>query len=64
MNLTREYPTMAGSPAHPMSVKDIAILAEDFDFNPNIELKYWLRTANALLQEVSHLQLSIFQAIS
>jgi len=45
---------MAGSSSpQPMSIKDIAILAEDFDFNPTIELKYWLRTANALMQEVS-----------
>jgi len=38
--------------AQPMSIKDIAVIAEDFDFNPNIPLKYWLRTANAVFQEV------------
>jgi STAM-binding protein len=46
---------MAGSlqVSKPMSVKEIAAKAQDFDFNPFIALKYWLRTADTLLREVS-----------
>ena len=40
----------------PMSVKDIALKAEDFEFNPFIPLKYWLRTADTLLREVSRVR--------
>lgn len=46
---------MAGSNiqvSKPMSVKEISSEAQDFDFNPFIALKYWLRTADALLREV------------
>ncbi|CZR68848.1 probable STAM-binding protein [Phialocephala subalpina] len=45
---------MAGSLlqiAKPMSVKEIALKAEDFEFNPFIAMKYWLRTADTLLRE-------------
>jgi STAM-binding protein len=37
----------------PMSVKEISAKAQDFEFKPFIALKYWLRTADALLREVS-----------
>jgi STAM-binding protein len=43
---------MAGSSSRPMSVKEIAVKADEFEFNPNIALKYWLRTADTLLREV------------
>jgi STAM-binding protein len=43
----------ASTQSAPMSVKDISAKAEDFDFNPSIALKYWLRTADTLLREVS-----------
>jgi STAM-binding protein len=46
---------MAGSSvqiSRPMSVKEISAKAEDFDFNPSIALKYWIRTAHTLLREV------------
>ncbi|TVY21500.1 AMSH-like protease sst2, partial [Lachnellula arida] len=46
--------TMAGSTlqvSKPMSVKEISAKAADFDFNPYIALKYWIRTANTLLRE-------------
>lgn len=46
---------MAGSLlqiSKPMSVKEIALKAEDFEFNPFIAMKYWLRTADTLLREV------------
>jgi STAM-binding protein len=36
----------------PLSVKELSVKAEDFDFNPSIALKYWLRTADTLLREV------------
>jgi len=36
----------------PMSVKEIASKAQDFDFDLNIALKYWFRTADALIKEV------------
>jgi STAM-binding protein len=35
-----------------MTVKEISAKAQDFDFNPFIALKYWLRTADTLLREV------------
>lgn len=35
----------------PLSVKELSVKAEDFDFNPSIALKYWLRTADTLLRE-------------
>ncbi|KAE8445549.1 hypothetical protein EG329_013313 [Mollisiaceae sp. DMI_Dod_QoI] len=37
--------------AKPMSVKEIAAKADDFEFNPFIAMKYWLRTADTLLRE-------------
>jgi STAM-binding protein len=46
---------MAGSTLQllkPMSVKEISEKAQDFEFNPFIALKYWLRTADTLLREV------------
>lgn len=36
-----------------MSVQEISKKAGDFDFNDSIPLKYWLRTADTLLREVS-----------
>ncbi|PBP17335.1 endosome-associated ubiquitin isopeptidase (AmsH) [Diplocarpon rosae] len=45
---------MAGSTfqvSKPMSVKEISARAQDFEFNPWIALKHWLRTADTLLRE-------------
>ncbi|CAD6443240.1 fe08394a-5151-4cba-860c-b4a131ac3e89 [Sclerotinia trifoliorum] len=45
---------MAGSAlqiSKPMSIKEISAKASDFEFNPTIALKYWLRTADTLLRE-------------
>ncbi|EKD17698.1 uncharacterized protein L3040_003580 [Drepanopeziza brunnea f. sp. 'multigermtubi'] len=45
---------MAGSTfqvSKPMTVKDIAARGQDFDFNPLIPFKYWVRTADTLLRE-------------
>jgi STAM-binding protein len=47
---------MAGPTAlitRPMSVKEIAEKAQAFEFNPQIALRYWLRTADTLLREVT-----------
>lgn len=35
-----------------MTVKEIVARAQAFDFNPQIPLKHWLRTAAVLLREV------------
>ncbi|KAI6244733.1 AMSH-like protease sst2 [Erysiphe necator] len=35
----------------PMSSKELAIKAQDFDFNPLIPLKFWVRTSDTLLRE-------------
>ncbi|KAG8529218.1 uncharacterized protein KY384_005853 [Bacidia gigantensis] len=35
----------------PMNVEEIILKAEQFDYNPHIEFKYYLRTANTLLKE-------------
>lgn len=45
---------MAGSALNskPMSIKEIAAKAQDFEFNPFIAVKYWLRSADTLLREV------------
>lgn len=47
---------MAGSLiqiARPMTTAEIAAKAQDFEFNPFIAMKYWLRTADTLLREVN-----------
>ncbi len=36
----------------PLSVEQIVNKAQNFDYNPLIPLKYWLRTAGTLLKEV------------
>jgi hypothetical protein len=36
----------------PHNVEQITRLAQDYEYNPNIPLKYWLRTANSLVKEV------------
>jgi hypothetical protein len=36
----------------PLSVAEISKRAEEFEYNPLISLKYWLRTADALQKEV------------
>ena len=46
--------------APPMSIKEIADKAVDFDYNPLIPLRYWLRTADTLLKEVCFLNLLLF----
>jgi STAM-binding protein len=41
-----------GPPTQPMNVEQIVKKAQNFDYNPLIPLKYWLRTAATLLKEV------------
>ena len=36
----------------PLSVKEIGEKAIDFEYNDQVALKYWLRTADTLLKEV------------
>lgn len=38
--------------SRPKSVEDIVKEAQNYDYNPLIPLKYWLRTAGTLLKEV------------
>ena len=41
-----------GHPSAPKSVEQITAQAQDYDFDANVRLRYWLRTANTLLQQV------------
>ena len=43
------------SSSKPMSVELIVKKAQNYDYNPLIPLKYWLRTAGTLLKEVRFL---------
>ena len=43
----------------PLNVEQIAKEAQNFDYNPLIPLKYWLRSAGTLLKEVSVMFLCI-----
>lgn len=38
--------------SRPMNVEQIVKEAQNFDYNPLIPLRYWLRTAGSLLKEV------------
>ena len=40
-------------PSRPLNVEQIVKKAQNFDYNPLIPLKYWLRTAGTLLKEVN-----------
>ena len=42
----------AAPPSRPMNVEQIVKKAENYEYNPLIALKYWLRTASTLLKEV------------
>lgn len=41
------------APSRPLNVEQIVKKAQNFDYNPLIPLKYWLRTAGTLLKEVN-----------
>jgi len=36
----------------PVNVEEIARRAQEYDYNPLVPLRYWLRTAGSLLKEV------------
>jgi len=38
--------------SRPMNVEQVVKKAQNFEYNPLIPLKYWLRTASTLLKEV------------
>lgn len=40
-------------PAKPLSIEQVVARAQTFDYNPNIPLRHWLRSAGTLLKEVS-----------
>lgn len=42
-------------PSRPLNVEQIVKKAQNFDYNPLIPLKYWLRTAGTLLKEVRYM---------
>jgi STAM-binding protein len=44
--------TGAGASA-PRKVEEITRMAQNYDYNPSIPLRYWMRTAATLLREVS-----------
>lgn len=45
----------------PLNVERIVEEAQNFEFNPLIPLKYWLRTASTLLKEVNSFQVSMME---
>ena len=42
-----------GQPSAPKSVEQITAQAQDYDFDASVRLRYWFRTANTLLQQVT-----------
>lgn len=46
------HTTEETGPSRPLNVEQIVKKAENFDYNPLIPLKYWLRSAGTLLKEV------------
>ena len=47
-----EYPGDSAVDTTPMSVQELAKKAVDFEYNPQVPLRYWLRTADTILKEV------------
>lgn len=47
------HTTEETGPSRPLNVEQIVKKAQNFDYNPLIPLKYWLRTAGTLLKEVN-----------
>lgn len=51
--MASQQPAFAGSDfSVPMSVEQITRMAQDYEYNPMIPLRYWLRSAASLLKEV------------
>ncbi|KAL1859354.1 hypothetical protein Plec18167_006691 [Paecilomyces lecythidis] len=52
--MASQQPAFAGSDfSVPMSVEQITRMAQDYEYNPMIPLRYWLRSAASLLKEAS-----------
>ncbi|PLB52733.1 putative endosome-associated ubiquitin isopeptidase [Aspergillus steynii IBT 23096] len=47
--MATNLPPPAGSP--PQNVEKITQIAQDYDYNPSVPLRYWLRTAATLVRE-------------
>jgi len=43
---------LASGGGPPLSIQEIAAKAIDFEYNPLIPLRYWLRTADIMVKEV------------
>ena len=43
-----------GRAVKPLSIEQVAAKAQNFDYNPNIALRHWLRSAGTLLKEVMY----------
>ncbi|PYH47894.1 putative endosome-associated ubiquitin isopeptidase (AmsH) [Aspergillus saccharolyticus JOP 1030-1] len=44
-------PTAGAGASPPQSVESITRLAQDYEYNPSVPLRYWLRTASTLIRE-------------
>ena len=60
--MATNLPPPSGSP--PQSVEKITQIAQDYEYNPSVPLRYWLRTAATLVREVSGASPAIFSNIS
>jgi hypothetical protein len=59
-----DHTTMGTRPGvwRPLSIPEIIKRAEEFEYNPLISLKYWLRTADALQKEACSSYLKVLQS--
>jgi hypothetical protein len=46
-------------PNRPMSVKEISAKAGEYEWNPNIAFKHWVRAADTIYREVMPYSLSL-----
>lgn len=49
--MATNLPPPSGSP--PQSVEKITQIAQDYEYQPSVPLRYWLRTAATLVREAS-----------
>lgn len=54
MRIMNSFGIRLGEAQAPRSVEQITKVAQDYEYDAAVPLKYWLRTASALLKEVSH----------
>lgn len=57
-----KLPTAGGSP--PQSVEKITRIAQDYSYTSTVALRYWLRTAATLTQEVRSFYLGFDYTLS